>query len=75
VDGVKRTDREDEHSSHSSASVKNFCGCTSTPPHPPTPPCVRKVRDSVAFTLIIDILEDGWQNDDSENGLIMAFPE
>jgi hypothetical protein len=42
---------------------------------PRPPPCVCKVRDSVAFTLIIDILEDGWQNDESENGLIMAFPE
>jgi len=74
VVGVKHTGREDEHSSQSSASVKNLCGCTSTTYSSP-PPCVRKVRDSVAFTPIIDILEDGWQNDDSENGLIMAFPE
>lgn len=73
MEGVKHDDREVEHSSQSSASVKNLCGCTSVPPLPPH--CVREVRDTVAFILIIDILEDGWQNDDSENGLIMAFRE
>lgn len=72
MEGVKHADREGELSFQSSACVKNSCGCTSTP-FPSS--CVRKVRDSVAFTLIIDILEDGWHNDDSENGLIMAFPE